>query len=226
MNNGTPSFTPADKKQAAKIKSELDKLVSFIGTTYPNFNNKLSVFAVKLVETLDSKYWLLWDFSSQEDYLGYVSQTTSLGKTQLFGYIGVVRTLSKHFTIDEISSIGISKAKEIRTLIRRGYISKPNFKVNDIIREAALDKTISLDYLKSMIDTEYPLRAVSNKKAVYTKEERKKLVYLNLGRLLTTKEEALTIDNGLFKIAVTLGISDQPKSIMTKNVLIHLITKQ
>lgn len=75
---------------------------------------KIGKYIYKMqVETL----WMALDYKSWKDYFDFLSSRFNKGRTQLYGYIGTVKSLSPYVDDETLVDMGISKAKELKRAV-------------------------------------------------------------------------------------------------------------
>ena len=113
---GTLTFTAEDEANATKVAEELDRHLATIRHHETELGSSYVEVGALLLEVRSHRYWMLWRHKTFDDFLESIGAKWDKGRTQLYGYIGVVEKLLPAIGKPALVRMGISKAQEIKRM--------------------------------------------------------------------------------------------------------------
>lgn len=137
-------FTDVQRQEAADLASELNRLIGANKVYDEAKEINFVAIGEKLASIRTARYWLTFGFKSFTQFMKSLE-----GRTQNYQCLGVVRDLLPHVSKSELSDMGITKAKELRLLVKGGK------SITAEIIKLAIDGTA--DELEARVATELGL---------------------------------------------------------------------
>lgn len=124
--------------------AEVETLVGQLSNAENELEKGYAHLAFLLKEVSEKRYWE-GEHESFGDYLGHLSQTYNLGKSQLYSYLSTARDLNGDVTEAQLNSMGISKALAVRGQ------KNATGSISGTVMEAALDPQVTVRDIKKLI---------------------------------------------------------------------------
>lgn len=117
--------------------------------------------------------WLILGYASWRDYFGFLQDKFETGRTQLYSYLGTVKSLAPYVDDDTMDEMGITKAKELKRAI-----DTTNKAPSDELLKKARDPKVTAPQFKKEVETEF-----------HIKEHNEQGTWRDLGGAFFTDEE-------------------------------------
>lgn len=137
---------PDDLALAGSTLAQIDELVSKLAFAEQKLEHGYAQLGFLLSEVSEKNYWR-GQYKSFGEYIAQLGDKFSLGRTQLYSYLGTVRDLKDHLSEQELTQIGIGKATELRRAVKSmgGLSPSP-----ELIKEA-IKSTVSVKDLRKLL---------------------------------------------------------------------------
>ena len=126
-----------------KLK-EVEELVGRLANAEALLESGYAKLGYLLEEVAEARHWV-GSYDSFGDFLTHISDTYSVGKSQLYNYRSVVRDLAGAVTPDQLDEMGISKALALRG------IQNATGSIPENALAAAIDSKVTVKDLKKLL---------------------------------------------------------------------------
>jgi hypothetical protein len=163
-------LAPLGTAAAKVVEEKIDALLSSINTHELGLASSYARLGALLQEVRTEGYWMAYGFSKFSDYLESIRKKIRRKRSQMYAIIGVAETLLPVMSEEKLEEVGITKAYELRRLVKEGR--RPSLQILDPDNDTDdLSKTISIeDFAARRSTTAARLRVVVNE-ALHIKEE-------------------------------------------------------
>lgn len=114
------TIAPPTKEEKELAKETHQKIMALI-TTVRSAESELEHDYVSLgkhIYTMQAKtLWIALGYDGWKEYMEYLSDKFGKGRTQLYGYVGTVKSLTPYADDETLVDMGISKAKELKRAV-------------------------------------------------------------------------------------------------------------
>lgn len=111
---------PLDQQSAEKIKQEVDSLLTQISGHELRLASSYARLGGLLRAVKVNQFWGSYGFDRFSSYLESVREKIDRRRSQLYAILSVAETLLPHLTEEQLETIGITKAHELRRLVNEG----------------------------------------------------------------------------------------------------------
>ena len=105
--------------EAKAAANEVDRLIAALLTAEAQLEIDYAKLGYLLVDVHKNLYWKYIGFGSFGEYIKSLSEKYRKGRTQLYHYFSTVRELSPYVTEEQLNSMGIAKAAELKKSVKR-----------------------------------------------------------------------------------------------------------
>jgi hypothetical protein len=182
-------FEPLNKEAALQVAAEIDQLVGQISTHELRLAKSYARLGSKLREVKNQQYWMSYGFERFSSYLESIRARIGRERSQVYAILQVAEALLPVMTEEQLETIGITKAHELRRLLAQGGSLESEF------QEASDPEGSSvriMDYAADPKVTAKQLRVKVNE-VLHVKEDVQGL-WLDLGGFYATPDERKEIE--------------------------------
>lgn len=113
-------ISPPSKEDKAAAHSTHAQILAIIGEVLSQ-EKELDTSYVKLgtkIHTMQAKkYWIILGYASWSEYFEFLQDKFGTGRTQLYAYLGIAKTLLPMVSEQTLTEMGVSKASELRKAV-------------------------------------------------------------------------------------------------------------
>jgi hypothetical protein len=146
-NGKLMQWSDADQADAETLKQQIDTDLTSLQGHEVELETGYVRLANALIRVREKRFWVLWEYQSWTSYLEAMEPRIKRGRAWIFRAIGTVGALREQFNAEEMTTMGINKAMELKKFTDQ----KPGERVPDDIRRAALDPKSTVPYLQQTI---------------------------------------------------------------------------
>jgi hypothetical protein len=111
---------PLNKEAALKVAEEIDALVGQISAHELRLAKSYARLGSKLREVKSNQYWMSYGYERFSAYLEVIRGRIGRERSQVYAILSVAEALLPLLTEGELETIGITKAHELRRLVKEG----------------------------------------------------------------------------------------------------------
>ena len=183
---------PLNKDAAMRLATDIDSLLSQISAHELRLAKSYARLGGLLREVKNQQYWIAYGYDRFSSYLEFVRTKIGRERSQVYAILSVAETLLPLMSESSLEAVGISKAHELRRLVKEGgnveaEILDPDNQTEDIAGSVRI-----MDYASRPGVTAKQLRVRVNE--LLHIHEDVKGAWLDLGGLYATEEERQEID--------------------------------
>lgn len=112
-----PPPTKKEKEEAQAIHQKILNTIAEVRSSEANLEHGYVTLGQLIFKMQKDSLWLSVGYKSWRDYFDFIQGKFGKGRTQLYGYIGTIKTLSPHIDDKTLSDMGISKAGELKKAV-------------------------------------------------------------------------------------------------------------
>lgn len=201
--------TKTEKEEAHEVHSKILNLITEVKAAESDLEGgyvKLGQLVYKVqVKTM----WIPLGYNSWREYMEFLSEKYGTGRTQLYGYIGTVKTLSPYVDDQTLTDMGISKAKELKRAV--DTTSKAP---SEELLEKARDPKVLVPEFRKAIQEEFHII-----------DHNEKGIWIDLGGIYLTQDEKDEWEKAidLAKSIDPVVSAALPKHVQFKEALMRLV---
>ena len=183
---------PLNKDAAMRLATDIDSLLSQISAHELRLAKSYARLGGLLREVKNQQYWIAYGYDRFSSYLEFVRTKIGRERSQVYAILSVAETLLPLMSESSLEAVGISKAHELRRLVKEGgnveaEILDPDNQTEDIAGSVRI-----MDYASRPGVTAKQLRVKVNE--LLHIHEDVKGSWLDLGGLYATEDERQEID--------------------------------
>ena len=183
---------PLNKDAAMKLAGDIDSLLSQISGHEIKLARSYARLGGLLREVKNQQYWIAYGYDRFSSYLESVRTKIGRERSQVYAILSVAETLLPLMSESSLEAVGISKAHELRRLVKEGGNVKTEILDPDNQTEDTAGSVRIMDYAARSSVTAKQLRVKVNE--LLHIHEDVKGSWLDLGGLYATEEERHEID--------------------------------
>lgn len=111
---------PLDTADAKKVSEEIDVLVGQICSHELRLAGSYARLGSKLREVKVKQYWQAYGYDRFSSYLEMIREKIDRRRSQVYAILSVAEALLPYMSEDQLEEIGITKAHELRRLVKEG----------------------------------------------------------------------------------------------------------
>jgi hypothetical protein len=111
---------PLDQDDAQKLKEEIEIILGQISGHELRLAGSYARLGSKLREVKTHQYWQAWGYERFSSYLEFIREKIDRRRSQIYAILSVAEALLPYLTEDQLETIGINKAQELRRLVKGG----------------------------------------------------------------------------------------------------------
>jgi hypothetical protein len=116
-----PEFLPPlNKDDALKFQENMDVLLGQIAAHELRLSHSYARLGARLREAEVEQHWVALGYSKFPHYLLAVGKKIGRERSQMYAFLSVATDLLPHLTEEQLEEIGISKAHQLRRLVKQG----------------------------------------------------------------------------------------------------------
>ena len=117
----SPEFLPPlNKDDALKFQENMDVLLGQIAAHELRLSHSYARLGARLREAEVEQHWVALGYSKFPHYLLAVGKKIGRERSQMYAFLSVATDLLPHLTEEQLEEIGISKAHQLRRLVKQG----------------------------------------------------------------------------------------------------------
>jgi hypothetical protein len=186
---------PLNKEAAIQVAAEIDQLVGQISTHELRLAKSYARLGSKLREVKNQQYWMSYGFERFSSYLESIRSRIGRERSQVYAILQVAEALLPVMTEEQLETIGITKAHELRRLVAQGgnlQAGFPDPRIEFEEGDASRPLVRIMDYAADPKVTAKQLRVKVNE-VLHVKEDVQGL-WLDLGGFYATPDERKEIN--------------------------------
>lgn len=191
MDNPT-YLEPLNKDAAMKLAGDIDSLLSQISAHELRLAKSYARLGGLLREVKNQQYWIAYGYDRFSTYLEFVRTKIGRERSQVYAILSVAETLLPLMSESSLEAVGISKAHELRRLVKEGGNVETEILDPDNQTEDTAGSVRIMDYASRPGVTAKQLRVKVNE--LLHIHEDVKGSWLDLGGLYATEDERQEID--------------------------------
>jgi hypothetical protein len=142
-----------DKELAQETHNQILKIMTDAKLAETELEHNYITLGKHIYQMQVKVLWLALGYSSWRDYFSFLQEKFGMGRTQLYSYVGTVKSLSPYVDDDTMIDMGVSKAKELKRAI--DTTSKAP---SEELLEKARDPKVFVQEFKQAINDEYHIK--------------------------------------------------------------------
>lgn len=111
---------PLNKDEAIRLGSEIDSLLDQITSHETRLARSYARLGGMLREVKNQQYWMAYGYDRFSSYLSFICEKIGRQRSQVYAILTVAETLLPLVSEEQLESVGISKAHELRRLVQQG----------------------------------------------------------------------------------------------------------
>jgi hypothetical protein len=111
---------PLNKDNAVQLGSEIDTLLDQITSHELRLASSYARLGGLLREVKNQQYWMVYGYDRFSSYLSFICEKIGRQRSQVYAILTVAETLLPLVSEEQLESVGISKAHELRRLVKQG----------------------------------------------------------------------------------------------------------
>jgi len=159
---GDPTYLePLNKEAALQKQAEIDDILNSISAHELRLAKSYARLGSKLKEMKSNFYWMSLGYNRFSEYLEFIRGRIGRERSQVYAILSVAETLLPAMTEEQLETVGITKAHELRRLVNQGgNLHAPAFP--DDVTWDAVDFVQIMDYAADPKVTAKQLRVKVN----------------------------------------------------------------
>ena len=118
---GEPTYLePLNKTAALEKQAEIDELLGLISVHELRLSKSYARLGSKLKEMKAQQYWMSLGYERFSSYLEFIRGKIGRERSQVYAILSVAETLLPLLTEGQLEAVGISKAHELKRLVKEG----------------------------------------------------------------------------------------------------------
>ena len=111
---------PLNKDAALQKQAEIDELLALISVHELRISKSYARLGSKLKEMKVQQYWMSLGYERFSSYLEFIRGKIGRERSQVYAILSVAETLLPLLTEGQLEAVGISKAHELKRLVKEG----------------------------------------------------------------------------------------------------------
>lgn len=163
----------------------------------------------KHIYTMQAKtLWIALGYDGWKEYMEYLSDKFGKGRTQLYGYVGTVKSLTPYADDETLIDMGISKAKELKRAV-----DTTNQAPSEELLKKGRDPKVMVPEFRKMVQEEFQMI-----------DHNEKGNWVDLGGIYLTPDEQEEWEKAIYLAKTIDPVVDHslPKHVQFKEALLRL----
>ena len=188
-----PEFLPPlNKDDALKFQENMDVLLGQIAAHELRLSHSYARLGARLREAEVEQHWVALGYSKFPHYLLAVGKKIGRERSQMYAFLSVATDLLPHLTEEQLEEIGISKAHQLRRLVKQGGRVDAEIPDQNNQTEDTFGTVRIMDYAADPKVTAKQLRVKVNELLHVTEDVQG--LWLDLGGFYATQDERKEIE--------------------------------
>lgn len=179
-----PAPTKADKELAHELHAKILAIIDSSKVAEAELEHNYITLGKHIYRMQVKTLWIPLGYDSWRDYFAFLQDKFGMGRTQLYGYVGCVKTLSPYVDDDTLVDMGVSKAKELKRAV--DTTSKAP---SEELLEKARDPKVLVPEFRKMVQDEFHII-----------DHNEKGIWRDFGGCYLTEDEVKLVDKA-FELA-------------------------
>jgi len=179
---------PLNKEAALQKQAEIDEILNSISAHELRLAKSYARLGSKLKEMKANFYWMSLGYERFSAYLEFIRGRIGRERSQVYAILSVAETLLPAMTEEQLETVGITKAHELKRLVKEGGNIESEFVDKDYAAEAVR----IMDYAADPKVTAKQLRGKVNELLHVTEDVQG--LWLDLGGFYATQDERKEIE--------------------------------
>jgi hypothetical protein len=111
---------PLNSDQALQKRDEIDALLGSINAHELKLAHSYARLGSLLRTVKNEQYWIVYGYERFSSYLQFICEKINRQRSQVYAILTVAETLLPHLSEDQLQTIGINKAHELKRLVKEG----------------------------------------------------------------------------------------------------------
>jgi len=216
----SPEFLPPlNKDDALKFQENMDVLLGQIAAHELRLSHSYARLGARLREAEVEQHWVALGYSKFPHYLLAVGKKIGRERSQMYAFLSVATDLLPHLTEEQLEEIGISKAHQLRRLVKQGGRVDAEIPDQNNQTEDTFGTVRIMDYAADPKVTAALLRVKVNE-LLHCHEDQPGLWY-DLGGFYATADERKEIEEWWAVCKTLISVSDEePEHVWKKAAIL------
>lgn len=154
---------PLNKEAALQKQAEIDDILNSISAHELRLAKSYARLGSKLKEMKSNFYWMSLGYNRFSEYLEFIRGRIGRERSQVYAILSVAETLLPAMTEEQLETVGITKAHELRRLVNHGGSLEATFGVAIMAGDASWGEEVRImDYAADPKVTAKQLRVKVN----------------------------------------------------------------
>jgi hypothetical protein len=188
MTSDPTYLEPLNKEAALQKQAEIDEILNSISAHELRLAKSYARLGSKLKEMKANFYWMSLGYERFSAYLEFIRGRIGRERSQVYAILSVAETLLPAMTEEQLETVGITKAHELKRLLKEGGNIESEFVDKDYAAEAVR----IMDYAADPKVTAKQLRVKVNELLHVTEDVQG--LWLDLGGFYATQDERKEIE--------------------------------
>ena len=188
MTSDPTYLEPLNKEAALQKQAEIDEILNSISAHELRLAKSYARLGSKLKEMKANFYWMSLGYERFSAYLEFIRGRIGRERSQVYAILSVAETLLPAMTEEQLETVGITKAHELKRLMKEGGNIESEFVDKDYAAEAVR----IMDYAADPKVTAKQLRVKVNELLHVTEDVQG--LWLDLGGFYATQDERKEIE--------------------------------
>ena len=188
MTQDPTYLEPLNKEAALQKQAEIDEILNSISAHELRLAKSYARLGSKLKEMKANFYWMSLGYERFSAYLEFIRGRIGRERSQVYAILSVAETLLPAMTEEQLETVGITKAHELKRLLKEGGNIESEFVDKDYAAEAVR----IMDYAADPKVTAKQLRVKVNELLHVTEDVQG--LWLDLGGFYATQDERKEIE--------------------------------
>ena len=188
MTSDPTYLEPLNKEAALQKQAEIDEILNSISAHELRLAKSYARLGSKLKEMKANFYWMSLGYERFSAYLEFIRGRIGRERSQVYAILSVAETLLPAMTEEQLETVGITKAHELKRLVKEGGNIESEFVDKDYAAEAVR----IMDYAADPKVTAKQLRVKVNELLHVTEDVQG--LWLDLGGFYATQDERKEIE--------------------------------
>ena len=190
MTQDPTYLEPLNKEAALQKQAEIDEILNSISAHELRLAKSYARLGSKLKEMKANFYWMSLGYERFSAYLEFIRGRIGRERSQVYAILSVAETLLPAMTEEQLETVGITKAHELKRLMKEGGNLEANVVVNQDENHATYASL--MDYAADPKVTAKQLRVKVNELLHVTEDVQG--LWLDLGGFYATQDERKEIE--------------------------------
>jgi len=190
MTSDPTYLEPLNKEAALQKQAEIDEILNSISAHELRLAKSYARLGSKLKEMKANFYWMSLGYERFSAYLEFIRGRIGRERSQVYAILSVAETLLPAMTEEQLETVGITKAHELKRLMKEGGNLEANVVVNQDENHATYASL--MDYAADPKVTAKQLRVKVNELLHVTEDVQG--LWLDLGGFYATQDERKEIE--------------------------------